>query len=818
MHSYELTASLLAVATFISSTTASPILETRSITTKRGISSPSLAVYWGNGYNQQRLADFCQDTTMDIIPIGFVNVFPDQENGPGTNYANACGGDYWVAPDGTQTQMFKTCYQIAEDIPKCQQMGKKIFASIGGASPGNFIASTDSAKAFADFLWGSFGPLQDPDLIQFPRPFGTDVIVDGFDLDIESGSNFGYADLVNELRAKFVGQPKTYYISSAPQCVVPDSHLGDAIANAPFDYVFVQYYNTNQCSARSLFNSGTLNTNTDITYGWASWLQQNSKNPGVKMFLGLPASPDAAHSSDYLNLDEAKSLIEAYACGNDYQSIFGGVMLWEATFSENNQINDKSYAANIKDLFGQLPCAPVLTTTTSATTSTTTTSALTTTTTTGAPVTTTTSTTPLSPTSTTTTTYQHPHETSTTTSGSSVITTSSTASESLVATTSSTTFETTTTSSYSLEVGPIGSTTSSSVSSSTTTSYGHPVGPTGSATSSRSLSTTTSSYSHEGGPIGSTTSSSSSSSSTSMVETTTSAYTGSYSYPVGPTGDTTASSSTTSSVTLSTSRYDWADWTTSSTTSSPFPVVDPTFSSATTTTTLSWEDWPATTTSTTSASVSDYTTTVWVTSYIDICPTGFTTRPFTLTTTVPVAPASTTAPFVWPTEPNGCPRGFTTAVTVCSVCAETVSTVTLTIPVPTVTAVETQTVVPVKPSAPIVASAQPSDYSHPVPTFTLATVTKPAETSIAPVEGSSASGLVHPAGSSNILTISLTSVAPASTGLGNSGWLAPPALSSSSVSPVSITPFTGGAAQDELPGAVLSVAVCMVVAVVGLFV
>lgn len=186
-----------------------------------------------------------------------MNIFPDQEGGPGTNYGSACGGTLWTAPDGTQTQVFETCYQIAEDIPKCQAMGKKVLASIGGASPGNFIASTESAKAFADFLWGSFGPLQDPTLKQYPRPFGSAVTVDGFDLDIESGGDFGYADLVNELRTLFAGQSeKTYYISSAPQCVVPDSHVGDAIKNAPFDYV----YETIPCDDRRFSNLYQIRT------------------------------------------------------------------------------------------------------------------------------------------------------------------------------------------------------------------------------------------------------------------------------------------------------------------------------------------------------------------------------------------------------------------------------------------------------------------------------------------------------------------------------------------------------------------------------
>lgn len=199
-------------------------------------------VVQGQGPSQNRLADFCQDTAFDVIPIGFVNTFPDQagNNGyPGTNYGNACGSPYWKSPDGTQTKMFTNCWQIAEDIPVCQAAGKKILVSLGGDSPGNFIASTTSAQAFADFLWGAYGPPQDTTETLFPRPFGTDVIVDGFDLDIESGSDAFYSDLVNELRAKFgTYSGKQFYISGAPQCVVPDAHLDSAIMNSEFDYVY----------------------------------------------------------------------------------------------------------------------------------------------------------------------------------------------------------------------------------------------------------------------------------------------------------------------------------------------------------------------------------------------------------------------------------------------------------------------------------------------------------------------------------------------------------------------------------------------------
>ncbi|EXJ93574.1 hypothetical protein A1O1_01966 [Capronia coronata CBS 617.96] len=901
----RLTASLLATLTLISSAIATPILDTRSTTSKRAASPLSLAVYWGQGPNQPRLADFCQDATIDVIPIGFVNTFPDQTDGnngyPGTNYGNACGSPYWVAPDGTQTEMFTTCTQIAEDIPICQALGKKILVSLGGASSGNFIASAASAKEFADFLWGSYGPPQDTTETLYPRPFGQ-TIVDGFDLDIESGGSFGYADLVNEFRALFAGQSKQYYISSAPQCVVPDAHLADAIANSDIDYVFVQYYNTDSCSAASLFSSGTLNTGTDVSFGWADWLRTNSKNPNVKLFVGLPASTAAAHPQDYLDLDEVKALLNVYACNSAYQSIFGGVMLWEATYSADNQINGESYAQNVKDLFSQLSCSSPSTTTISTATSTTTTLALSTMTTTTTAITTTvpvttTTTTPVIPTTTTT-----PTTTSSsfpgfpyTSSSSSVSTTTSAAFSSVAtsAVTTSSSAATTTTSSYA--VGPIGGSASSSTSTSTstsTTSNAFSVGPIGGSTTATSSTSSTSSYAFSVGPIGgsttttssassyafsvgpiggATTTTSSTTSAVAAVTTSTSTSTVSSGYAVGPVGGSITTSSTTS--TTSTAIVGPVSGA-SSTSTTPVAVVSPILSSAASTTTspFTWEDWtttaPIAAITTSSASVvvaPDYTTTVWVTSYIDICPTGFTTLPYTLTTTVPVVAVAATATttFVWPTETNGCPSGFTTTVTVCTVCAETWTTVTLTVPIATVTAVETQTVVPVPVEAVQLTSTSTETGALATETVALATATASAstETSVytlttsvavaaagaestetetatpaGTIETSTIVSAAAPAATSTVVlpnggvkTLSLASVVSAATATGtgivvapssNSGWLAPsqPEASASSVAPANVATYTGGAAQSGLPGTVLSLAVCMVVAVAGSFI
>lgn len=106
---------------------------------------------------------------------------------------------------------------------------------------GAYIQNSNSAVEFAQFLWHAFGPVNCD--YTGPRPFG-DVVLDGFDFDIESdptsipvSEDNGYAALANEFRSLFALEPRTYYLSAAPQCFVPDGHLANAIANAYFDFM-----------------------------------------------------------------------------------------------------------------------------------------------------------------------------------------------------------------------------------------------------------------------------------------------------------------------------------------------------------------------------------------------------------------------------------------------------------------------------------------------------------------------------------------------------------------------------------------------------
>lgn len=156
--------------------------------------------------------------------------------------------------------------------------------------------------------------------------------------------------MINQFRELFNTYPdQKFYISGAPQCSIPDAQLGDAIANAAFDFLWVQFYNTPACSAANYVN-GTGNFN------FAEWVDviRNSANPETKLFVGLPASEDAANPGYYITPDEAKTLVEEYM--GLYPEHFGGIMLWEATASDNNTIDGFTYAQHMKHILGE--CAP----------------------------------------------------------------------------------------------------------------------------------------------------------------------------------------------------------------------------------------------------------------------------------------------------------------------------------------------------------------------------------------------------------------------------------------------------------------------------
>ncbi|KAL9539397.1 hypothetical protein MBANPS3_010287 [Mucor bainieri] len=323
---------------FINLTTAATVIATLllSVSSVHAGSSfldkPSVVTYWGQNSkgsadSQKNLASYC-DGNSDVLIMSFVLDFSDGSL-PLLNLANGCNG-----PAFSGTELLE-CTTVAADIKTCQDKGKTILMSLGGANGVYGFANDADAESFADTLWNIFGAGESD-----TRPFG-DAIIDGFDLDIEGGGSTGYVAMIKRLRKHFAtDSSKDYYITGAPQCPYPDAMLGTVLDAVEFDAVNVQFYN-NYCSA----TSSSFNFDT-----WNAWAK-SSPNSDVKIFLGVPGSSTAA-GSGYVAFDSLEPIVKEL---QSTYSNFGGVTLWDASASYDNTDVSPSYQAGVANLVHDLP-------------------------------------------------------------------------------------------------------------------------------------------------------------------------------------------------------------------------------------------------------------------------------------------------------------------------------------------------------------------------------------------------------------------------------------------------------------------------------
>ncbi|KAI0388842.1 putative class III chitinase [Xylariaceae sp. FL0594] len=282
----------------------------------------NISVYWGqNGANgadtQGRLREYCGDNGIDIINVSFLISIKN----PATNFASA--GNACTAIDGTQ---LLRCPEIEEDIAYCQSQGKTILLSLGGAtySEGGFDSASQASDA-AQKVWDLFGTNT---AASADRPFGQSV-VDGFDFDFESTTQ-NMVPFANKLRDLMdnSGASKKFLLSAAPQCVYPDAAMHEMLDGAvSFDFLQVQFYN-NWCGVINFSNPNAWNFNV-----WDQWARTTSKNPAVKVLIGVPASPRAG--AGYVDGAGLKPIVQDTR--NKYPASFGGIMTWDMSTLYQNQ-------------------------------------------------------------------------------------------------------------------------------------------------------------------------------------------------------------------------------------------------------------------------------------------------------------------------------------------------------------------------------------------------------------------------------------------------------------------------------------------------
>lgn len=408
-------------------------------------SNSNVAVYWGqnSGGSQQRLSYYCDSDAVDIVILSFMHQFPSPIQ---LNFANACEGTY------TANGILQ-CQTIAEDIKYCQNKGKTILLSLGGAAGSYGFSDDATAKQFAHTLWDLFG--NSKNLATNDRPF-YDAVLDGFDFDIENNWSTGYPALATELRTLFQKDTsKNYYLGAAPQCPYPDASVGPLLKQSEIDFVFIQFYN-NYC------NLGSSSFNWDT---WLDYAETDSPNKNIKLFVGVPASSRAA-GSGYNDPSAVSQYLTSDILNSKY---FGGISMWDVSAGWSNTNSNGNFVENMKAIVKK--ASPGEETTSSSTTTTTTTTSTT--------ISSSSSSSKTSKTSTTSTTSSSISSTtsSTTSSTSSSSTSSSTSSTTSSSTTSSqiSTTSTAPTSSTSLSSSTISTSASTSDTTSVTSSETTPV-------------------------------------------------------------------------------------------------------------------------------------------------------------------------------------------------------------------------------------------------------------------------------------------------------------------------------------------------------
>ncbi|KAG6896558.1 hypothetical protein C0992_007451 [Termitomyces sp. T32_za158] len=139
------------------------------------------------------------DDTLDVIPLAFLHIFFSSGGLPEIDLANMCNSNNGNVFPGTKLAV---CHHLTDDIKTCQKRGKLVTMSLGGATGSTAFSSDAQARTFAETVWNLFlGGSSDV------RPFG-DAVLDGVDLDLESGSGTGMVAFVTRLRELSNGASK----------------------------------------------------------------------------------------------------------------------------------------------------------------------------------------------------------------------------------------------------------------------------------------------------------------------------------------------------------------------------------------------------------------------------------------------------------------------------------------------------------------------------------------------------------------------------------------------------------------------------------
>ncbi|KAK5695939.1 hypothetical protein LTR97_008359 [Elasticomyces elasticus] len=282
----------------------------------------NVAVYYGQSAKTTAggLAALCRNQNVDIVVLAFVNDFFSVNGYPTINFGPAC--DPPTDDQKATAPGLLHCPRLASQIKVCQHLGKPVLVSLGGYIANTSFTSNAQAKEFAGTLWNLFGAGNETTAI---RPFGPDVVVDGFDIDNENHNTTFYNTFATALRTHMSqDKSKRYYITAAPQCPIPDESIPLQLMRQA-DFVWVQFYNNPSCNLNS--------TGFEASFkAWSKLLANGAGKHKPRLYIGGGAADPAG--SGYVAGQELRrhtNLVKNLRVKN-----LGGMMLWDGSMGIQN--------------------------------------------------------------------------------------------------------------------------------------------------------------------------------------------------------------------------------------------------------------------------------------------------------------------------------------------------------------------------------------------------------------------------------------------------------------------------------------------------
>ncbi|KAK4501581.1 hypothetical protein PRZ48_007390 [Zasmidium cellare] len=306
-------------------------------------SQTNIAVYWGASpaTTSDSLRTLCQHPNVDIVILAFLGFYFVLQGYPSLKIGGSSCKAATPEQQATAPGLIN-CTAIAPSITECQKSGRPVLLSLGGSTSTSSFDSDEQAIEFASTLWALFGADTANSTTRTIRPFGPDVILDGFDLDPENDMPQYYLAFTKALRTKYSSDPtKPYYISGSPHCPIPDTSL-PLDAMLLFDWVWPRFYNAKKCNADS---KGFL----DSVSNWAKQLKTDGTN-GPKLYPGIAVSNlTGSGSVPAMDLHKRIGNVDLAKMTN-----VGGLMLWDGSLALEEGDDEGGYLDRAREALVQL--------------------------------------------------------------------------------------------------------------------------------------------------------------------------------------------------------------------------------------------------------------------------------------------------------------------------------------------------------------------------------------------------------------------------------------------------------------------------------